>query len=212
MRQQSGRSHDEGGFTLIELLAVISILGVISFTLTEAVILGFKTTDAVTTDVTRVVGVQTLRSYFVDDVRRAEKVSDPVPQSLDPCSASPEAILYLTRTDDDGTGREVAYVLEANTPVAGERQLVRWECTVTGPSNNPSRSAAERELGLLEFDPAGALPVQALCDGATCPPGPAVVPPDPAKFEPATVTLRLLTNRPKDLPTSIDFTVRRRTT
>jgi len=197
VRREAGRRGDEGGFTLIELLAVISILGVISFTLAEAVILGFKTTDAVTTDITRFVGVQALRSYFTDDVRRAQKVSDPDP-AAPACTASPEAFLSLSWTEEDGTLRVVVYSLESESPtIAGERQLVRWSCVATG-------APEKRMLAFLEFDPARRLPVLALCDGIPCP---------SAAAEPAVVTLDILTNRPKDVDeTSVELTVRRRAT
>ena len=208
MKRTAGRrTSDEGGFTLIELLAVIAILGVISFGLTEAVILGFKTTDAVTTDVTRFVGVQALRSYFTDDVRRADQAFDPGPAG-DPCATSSDALLHLSWTEAGGTITDVAYSLEADSPaVAGQAQLVRWSCTTSGPP-------AKRMLGLLEFDPAGPAPVEALCayPGATPPGASTACQPLPTDPEPATITMRVLTNRPKDPPVPLELTVRRRTT
>jgi len=198
------RTNDEGGFTLIELLAVIAILGVISFGLTEAVILGFKTTDAVTTDVTRFVGVEALRSYFTDDVRRADEVFNPGPEG-DPCATSSDPFLHLSWTEAGGTVTDVAYSLEADSPaVAGQAQLVRWSCATAG-------GKAKRMLGLLEFDPAGPAPVEALCTypGASAA---TACQPLPTDLEPATVTLKVLTNRPKDPPVPLELTVRRRTT
>lgn len=206
MRTRSvGHGNGEGGFTLIELLAVVTILGIISFALTEALIVGFKTTDAVTTDVTRTVGIQALRSYFIGDGKRARQVST----GDTPCAtASPpsvEVLLHLY-SNDQGSATEVAYSLESDGPQVGQRQIVRTSCAAGG-------SRDRRLLGTLEFDPAGPEPLIARCkpvraaatepDEGPCPTAPG---------EPATITLRALTNRPKDPPVTVDLTVRRRTT
>lgn len=193
-RTAASRDDGEGGFTLIELLAVIAILGVISFALTEAVILGFKTTDAVTNDVTRSAGVQALRSYFTGDAQRADQAST-LAISAPPCAApSGDFLLYLSWTDQ-GTARDVSYSLDADTPpVAGQRELVRRSCTSGVTSDT-------RMLGHFDFDPAERLPVLAQCDPACSSPS-----------QPATITLSILTNRPKDPLVAVDLTVRRRTT
>ena len=211
MRRSPVHQGDEGGFTLIELLAVISILGIISFGLTEAVILGFKTTDAITTDVTRIVGVQALRSYITDDIARAEQVNDPDPAAVDGCSASPEAFLHLAWNEGAGVVSEVTYSLEPDVPaIDGQLQLVRWACGAAG-------SPGKRMLGLLEFTFPGEPPVLALCQYPASPPVLASPTPCSASSstldpQPATVTLRILTNRPNQPPQKVDLTVRRGTT
>lgn len=197
MRRAAGsQRRDERGFTLIELLAVISILGIVSFALTEAVILGLKTTDAVTTDVARSAGVQALRSYFTGDAQRAKQAST----GDTTCATSAPGmtvVLHLYWTDQSAA-REVAYSLEDDgAAIAGQSELVRRTCTAAGVTLD------KRRLGLIEFDPAGPPPLRAQCDDAPCP---------AALSAPSTITLTILTNRSRDPSVPVDLTVRRRTT
>lgn len=178
---------NEAGFTLVELLAVVTILGLISFALTEAFIVGLKTTDANADNISRSVAVQALQSYFTGDAQSAKLVStvDPAPT----CSTSPGVFLHLSWTDPQGSARDVSYSLDADpTPVAGQRELVRWSCTANGAPD-------KRMLGRLAFAPSGPQPVQALCDGSSCPVAPGA---------PDVVALRILT------PVSLDLSVQRR--
>jgi len=200
-RQASLRHGDELGFTLVELLAVIAILGVISFTLTEAFVVGLKTTDANATDLSRSVAVQAAQSYFTDDVQSAKEVSrvDPPPTT---CATAAGVFLHLS-WKDQGRARDVSYAVE--DAITGQAQLVRWSCTDGG-------SVDRKMLGLFTFEPP--LPQLAQCDGAACPDAPG---------RPLTVTLRIPTDRPQEatgtsttsvppLRPSVDLTVRRRTT
>ena len=190
------RLGDEDGFSLIELLAVIAILGVVSFALTESLILGFETTDRTIGDVSRSAGVNTLQPYFTRDVQSAEMVS-----TGDPTCATVPVLLHLTWTDE-GAARAVSYSLVP--PTGGEQDLVRWSCTGTG-DEAPDR----RVLGHFSHDPAGPPPLAATCDEDNdpdidlCPVTPGT---------PATVTLAIQTDPSAAPATATKLTVRRRTT
>lgn len=214
-----GRRPAEGGFSLIELLAVISILGVVSFALTEAVILGFKTTDATVDDVSRSVAVQALQSYFTGDAQSADAVSteDPAPT----CSPVPEGVFLHLAWTDQGRARDVSYALLPDGP-AGEVELIRRSWTGCGAPDT-------KMLGHFSFEPGGPPPVLALCDGTDC---------GAAAAGPETITIKIPTRRPQEatpaststtvagattttvvgttttattLPPGVDLTVRRRT-
>jgi type II secretory pathway pseudopilin PulG len=202
VRPPSRQARGEGGFTLTELIAVVGIISVVGFLLTEAVIVGFKTTDATANDISRSTAVQALQSFFTGDAQSAKQVSRADPGA--PCAPTPGGVfLHMSWTDRD-TERDVSYSLEEDSPpIEGERELVRWSCIAGGPAD-------KRMLG--RFTSAGTgLPVVALCDGAECPV-------DPTTPGPATITLKVLTNRPREADDSaapapgVELTVRRRTT
>jgi prepilin-type N-terminal cleavage/methylation domain-containing protein len=174
---------DEAGFTLVELLAVVTILALISFALTEAFIVGLKTTDKNTENLSRSVAVQTLQSYFTADAQSAKLVS-----ATDPtCATTPGVFLHMSWTDQ-GRDRDVSYSMEPDGP--GNAELVRWSCT-TGASPD------KKLLGHLTFDPGGVPPVEARCDDAPCP---------DADVSPDRISLKILT------PVAIDLVVQRRAT
>ena len=196
-RARPARRPDEAGFTLVELLAVIAILGVISFPLSQAFIVGLRTTDDNANNMARSVGVQALQSFFTPDAQSAALASQADPEPRCAAAAAPaDVFLHLSWTDQ-ATARDVSYSLAADSPVVeGQRELIRWSCTAGGP-------AQKRMLGRFTFDPAGQLPVRALClltPATTLVPCPAA----PTAFE--AVTLKVLT------PTEVDLTVRGRTT
>lgn len=200
------RRGGESGFSLVELIVVISILGIIGVVLTEATIIGFRTTDAVANDLSRSVAVQALQSVFTGDVQSARLVSseDPAPA----CATTPGVFLHLSWADQ-GLARDVSYSLEAdagtNSPaVTGQGDLVRWSCTAGG-------SPQKKLLGRFSFDANGPAPVRARCGDVDCGTTPAA---------PVTVTLRILAGSsqgglggqvPGPPPPAVDLTVRRRT-
>ena len=177
------RRDDESGFTLVELLVAIVILGLIAFSLTEAVILGLKTTDATAASSSRSVAAQTLTSYFTDDVQSAETVDTTAPSCLNGGPVAGSVFLHLAWTDrqvraDQQVRRDVSYALDP--PGASEQELVRWSCSDGG-------ARASRILGHFTRDGSvgAAEPVAAACGAApACPSTPAASPP-------ATVTLTI---------------------
>lgn len=190
MRAAARPSRDEAGFTLVELLASIAILGIISFALTEALILGFKTTDGTIAKVSRSAGVQLLEPVFTADVQRAERVwTGPDPS----CAADP-AFIRLKFTEQAGAETTVAYGLDPST--GGEQQLIRWSCTGGG-------APSQRILGHFTHDPAGPQPISVTCGPGPCPDAPGTDPP-------VTVTLVIQTD-PSAVPAQpANLTVRRR--
>lgn len=146
------RYGQERGFTLTELVVVIAILGLITFVLTEAVILGLKTTDSTARELSRYVDVQALHSYFTGDAQSADEVSTAATACA---TADPGVFLNLIRTDQ-GVVRTVAYSLDP--PDSGEQDLVRWSCTA---------AATERRLvGHFSRKIAEPVPVIASCGDA----------------------------------------------
>lgn len=144
----------EAGFTLAELLVVMVILGIIGYGLTQAVILGLKTTNGTANRVAGSSAAQALDTYFFGDVQSTDQVSTSTTSATDTaCGTVAGVLLHLAWTDQN-TGTDVFYAFDP--PSGGEQSLVRITCV--GTSGAPDR----RVLGHFSHDPAIA-PVTQYC-------------------------------------------------
>ena len=164
------RLTSQRGLTLVELLAAITILGVISFALTESIIVGLRTTDGTAANISGSIGTQSAASYFSGDAQSADEVSNGwtgCPGTADPGGV----FLHMGWTDQDDLGatttRSVNYAFDPPSPTATEMQLIRWSC------DGISGAASSRNLGLFTRKVDDPLPVSVTCDGVPCPVTPA---------------------------------------
>lgn len=181
----SRRRSDQDGFSLVELLVSITILGVISFALTEAVILGLKLTDGTVTKVSGAAAARALVSRFPADAQSADEVAP----TGDCASAETGVFLHMSWIDQ-GVTRAVAYAFEP--PTGTEQDLVRWSCA-NGLSDR-------RFVGHFSRDAAGPAPVVVSCTDAND----AIA---PCTARPAAITLSI---RPDPQSPANTLTVRRR--
>lgn len=180
------RSRGEAGFTLVEVLVVTVILGVIGFVLTEAIILGLKTTDGTAANSSRSVATQALASFFTDDAQSADTVS-----TADTACATEPVFVHLAWTDH-GVARSVSYSLD---PATGDDQdVIRWSCTGAGSPDRRILGHFTRAQGAAAVEPVVVHCGTPLVD---CPATPSVAP--------ATITLDIAAAPP------VSLTVRRRT-
>lgn len=143
----TARREGEAGFTLIELLAAIAILGIISFVLTEAILLSLKTVEDATARVGNSATTQTVESYFTGDAQSALVVSS----GGAACGVSDPAVVNLAWTDQ-ATPKVASYVL---VPASGnEHDLVRRFCVGNAPPD-------ERILGHYVHKPTDPFPLSA---------------------------------------------------
>lgn len=158
----------------------ISILGIISFVLTEAVISGLKTTDGTASRISGAVASQTLASYFSRDAQSAQTVAtDTECMNRDSSSTTASVVIRLT-WNDQGTERTASYGLD---PAAGdEQELLRWSCT-----NSDATNYDRRVIGHFSRKSSPDQPVVATCD----PDGPGPEPPAACSGAPRTITLTL---------------------
>lgn len=154
----------EEGFTLTELLVTIVIVGVIGSTLTGAVILGFRTTDATGARVARSSAIQALTSYFTEDAQRAQTVTvlaSPAVAEPAGCATGDEGRFLRLDWADGSDARTVVYALDPPTGTA--HQLTRWVCVGAG-------GPVAQNLGRFVHADGAGLPVVAECVVATCVP------------------------------------------
>jgi len=173
--------QQEAGFTLVELLVVVVILGIIGFALTNAVILGLKTTNSTADRVSGTSAVETLNSYFFEDVQSADAVTtsatSPDPNCTGIPTGSGQVLLHLTWTDTDTAPiRETAttdvfYFFDP--PSGGDQNLIRVTCVTTTTTTAAGTTTVNGNpdstiLGHFGNDPAAAPPVVLSC-GVTAP-------------------------------------------
>jgi type II secretion system protein J len=142
-------TRGDRGFTLVELLVTISILGMVTLAIGDALI-GFTTnTDATIQRLGESHDAQITAAYFAQDVSsigiRSAKAPYPLLQSVDtnrssdalPCGSGGIPVVRLGWDDPTGVSTSaqvrVAYVIRK---VSGERQLHRLVCD--GDSERPT--------------------------------------------------------------------------
>lgn len=187
----------ESGVTLVELLVAVAVLGIISYALTESLMLGLRTSDGTAANISSSIASRTVSSYLSDDVHSSTSVHA---GWVDCPSTDPGGVVLALGWTDQGVSERVLYALEP--PNGANQSLVRWSCTGTAASGR-------RVLGQFTRDAGGPPPVSATwdCDDDPSCPGP--------RFD--TVTMRIQSN-PQSLtrdpvpPQYDELTVRRRTT
>lgn len=119
------KSSDEG-LTLIELLVAVVILGIIVTVMSQAIILGLKTTDAMTQKVAESADTSLVTSYFVTDVQSAQDIST----SDATCGGAPVVRSKWTDVGSPSAASDdITYIGAYLTQtVDGERQLIRVLC------------------------------------------------------------------------------------
>ena len=117
----------EEGFTLVELLISTVILAVIFGAVTEAMIVGLRTTDSTDQRLRESVDGQLASAYFARDVQAAAQI---VPDMKSPCSSSVARVTFTWTDPVDGTTAKAAAYVLAGPPSAGadERVLTRQYC------------------------------------------------------------------------------------
>jgi prepilin-type N-terminal cleavage/methylation domain-containing protein len=129
--------HGEAGFTLAELLVSVVILTIIGGALTEATILGLRTTGRTADRIAESSDAQLVSTWFSTDVQSAQTVET---QVQDPaCDVSP--LLRLTWTDQ-GVAHVVSYAYSSGA----EKQLVRRHWVDPLPCPTPTAPANAQTL------------------------------------------------------------------
>lgn len=147
--------RDEAGFSLVELVVVISILGIISVVLTEAVILTMKTTEGTANRISNSITTGVLGSRFSRDVQSSDTVS----LTDGSCAAGP-VLLSLRWAESPPEVQTASYALDP--PTGTEQDLIRWSCNQDGDPPTP------QVLGHFTREASAPLPVAFTCDPSPC--------------------------------------------
>jgi prepilin-type N-terminal cleavage/methylation domain-containing protein len=124
--------HSQGGFTLVELLVTIAITTVVTGALTEALIIGLRTTDSTNETLAETADAELVTTYLATDVQSARLVDK---TALDEsCGGSVAGVTQVLRLGwaDNGVDQLVSYAYRAEpSSQPPTRQLVRRHCTVS---------------------------------------------------------------------------------
>lgn len=174
----------ESGTTLVELLVAISILAIISFALTEAVMQALRTLDGTARRYGESIDAQSLAASFGPDIQSADRVEAPfAADPSDPCAPASGAPLLLLRWTDGSVAKQASYTLEAAT--GSERHLVRRYCEADSRASDPPVFRLVRQHAVASL-----VPPEAPEPAVTCSPGPA------CSAQPDAVTMTITYPRP----------------
>lgn len=190
------KREKEAGTTLVELLAAISIMAIISFALTEAVVQALRTLDGTATRYGESIDAQSLAASFGPDIQSADRVEAPfTPDGTDPCTPSSGSPLLLVTWTDGSVVKQASYTLEAAS--GNQRHLVRRYCEAD--SRLPDTAARlVRQHAVASLVPPEAPEPQVTCAPAPCSP------------QPDQVTMTITYPRPPQSPESFVATGSRR--
>lgn len=188
----------ESGFTLVELLVTIVITGIIIGVITEALIQGFRTTDATSARVARSSAVQAFTSAVTDDVQRAETVAALSAAVSESDCVTADDGRFLRLAWSAGTdSRTAVYALDPTSD--GGHDLIRWLCVGTA-------SPVARVLGHIADAAGSPPPVTVACKTLSTDPTTTDCPSTPGSPDTVVLSIRI---DPAPLPPS-ELTVQRR--
>ena len=190
----------EGGFTLVELLVTVVISGIIVGVITEALIQGFRTTDATSTRVARSSAVQAFAHAVTEDVQRAETVAAASAAVSETDCVTADDGRFLRLAWSAGTdNRTAVYALDPTGD--GGHDLVRWLCVGTA-------LPVPRVLGHIADTAGSPPPVTVACKALSTDPSTAACPSTPGSPDTVVLSIRI---DPAPLPPS-ELTLQRRMT
>ena len=154
------RRHRDGGFTLIELLIVISMISILAVALTEASIIGWRTTSATTSTFASSHDAQTFETFWSPDVQSAQVVDTSAADTR--CLQSGDTLVVrFTGATTDASLVQTTFVEAYVQRLTGtETQVIRRACS--GPYGGPLTSTNDvivvHGLGNPALAPAPAAP------------------------------------------------------
>ena len=132
MTRPPRRSGEEAGVTLVELIVAIAISAIIIGAITNAIFVGFRTTDKTTTRLAESHNTQLVATYFPSDVGRSRYATISLLPGDSPAGCSEitsggqnVVLLPFAPRPDGADPITVAYRIEVTS-------LVRYQCGVSG--------------------------------------------------------------------------------
>jgi prepilin-type N-terminal cleavage/methylation domain-containing protein len=119
--------REERGFTLVEILISTVILGILITSITGALIVSLRTSNATKQRFAQSNDVQIASAYVANDVQSAKAVD--VPSSTADCSGATTTLATFTFWTKDGSGNNQTAVYKCGIAPNGETQVTR---TFTG--------------------------------------------------------------------------------